>query len=93
LPYSPSTKTKALAKPIHSSPNHVLANHGKSRWPNYHDDGEENRSLPGGGLPQFVLIDDAGRIVFATAGFDEHDLRAALVRVAPQPSARIARSK
>jgi thiol-disulfide isomerase/thioredoxin len=58
-----------------------LAAHLKSSWPNYHDDGEINRSLPGDGLPQFVLIDAKGKIVFATSGFDEDELRTALTRL------------
>jgi len=61
-----------------------LATHGKSSWPNYHDDGEINRSLPGAGLPQFVLIDADGKIVFATSGFDEHELQSALSRFGPR---------
>ncbi len=52
-----------------------LAKHGNISWPNYHDDGEINRLLPGEGLPQFVLIDAAGKIIFATSGFDEQMLR------------------
>ena len=61
-----------------------LATHGKSSWPNYHDDGEINRSLPGDGLPEFVLIDANGKIVFARSGFDEHELRSALSRFGPR---------
>lgn len=60
-----------------------LATHRRSSWPNYHDDGEINRSLPGDGLPQFVLIDVAGKIVYAKSGFDEHELRAALGHLVP----------
>lgn len=51
--------------------------------PIHHDDGEINRSLPGDGLPQFVLIDAAGEIVYAKSGFDEHELRAAIGRLGP----------
>ncbi len=58
--------------------NAFLANHRKFRWTNYHDDGEINRSLPGDGLPQFVLIDASGKIVHSESGFDEHELRTAL---------------
>lgn len=60
-----------------------LATHRRSSWSNYHDDGEINRSLPGDGLPQFVLIDAAGEIVYAKSGFDEHELRAAFGRLGP----------
>ena len=60
-----------------------LATHRRSSWPNYHDDGEINRSLPGDGLPQFVLIDVAGKIVYAKSGFDENELRAALGHLVP----------
>jgi cytochrome c biogenesis protein CcmG, thiol:disulfide interchange protein DsbE len=60
-----------------------LAKHRKSSWSNYHDDGEINRSLPGDGLPQFVLMDASGKIVHAGSGFDEHDLRTALSRLGP----------
>jgi hypothetical protein len=48
-----------------------LSAHRKGDWPNYHDDGEINRALPGDGLPQFVLIDPTGKIVFVTTGFEE----------------------
>jgi thiol-disulfide isomerase/thioredoxin len=58
-----------------------LAAHRQSSWSNYHDDGEINRSLPGDGLPQFVLIDASGKIVYATSGFDEHELRGAIGRL------------
>jgi thiol-disulfide isomerase/thioredoxin len=61
-----------------------LATHQRLSWSNYHDDGEINRSLPGEGLPQFVLIDAAGEIVYAESGFDEHELRAAFVRLGPE---------
>lgn len=60
-----------------------LATHRTSIWPNYHDDGEINRSLPGDGLPQFVLIDATGKIMYAESGFDEHELRAAFSRLGP----------
>lgn len=60
-----------------------LAAHVKSSWPNYHDDGEINRLMPGDGIPQFVLIDARGKIVFVTSSFDEHELRAALGRLGP----------
>ena len=60
-----------------------LATHRTSSWSNYHDDGEINRSLPGDGLPQFVLIDATGKIMYAKSGFDEHELRAALSRLGP----------
>ncbi len=55
-----------------------LATHRKSSWSNYHDDGEINRSLPGEGLPQFVLIDAGGKIVYANSGFDGPALRTAI---------------
>jgi thiol-disulfide isomerase/thioredoxin len=58
-----------------------LAAHGKVPWSNYHDDGEINRSLPGDGLPQFVLIDAARKIVYQRSGFDEHELRTAIARL------------
>lgn len=58
-----------------------LSVHRKGEWPNYHDDGEINRVLPGDGLPQFVLIDPAGKIVFQASGFDEQELRTALAHL------------
>jgi thiol-disulfide isomerase/thioredoxin len=61
-----------------------LAKHRKSSWSNYHDDGEINRSLPGDGLPQFVLMDASGKIVHAGSGFDEHELRTALSQLGPE---------
>jgi cytochrome c biogenesis protein CcmG, thiol:disulfide interchange protein DsbE len=61
-----------------------LAKHRKSSWSNYHDDGELNRSLPGDGLPQFVLMDASGKIVHAGSGFDEHELRSALGHLGPE---------
>ena len=60
-----------------------LATHRKSNWSNYHDDDEINHLLPGDGLPQFVLIDATGKIVYAKSGFDEHGLRSALSRFSP----------
>jgi thiol-disulfide isomerase/thioredoxin len=54
-----------------------FAKRGKPTWTNYHDDGEINRAFPGAGLPQFVLIDTSGRIVYSASGFDEGDIRAA----------------
>jgi hypothetical protein len=60
-----------------------LATHRRSSWSNYHDDAEINRSLPGDGLPQFVLIDAAGEMVYAKSGFDEHGLRAAFGHLGP----------
>jgi thiol-disulfide isomerase/thioredoxin len=59
-----------------------LSAHRKGDWPNYHDDGEINRALPGYGLPQFVLIDPTGKIVFVTSGFEDHKLWTALAHLA-----------
>jgi thiol-disulfide isomerase/thioredoxin/outer membrane lipoprotein-sorting protein len=58
-----------------------LAAHRNATWPNYHDDGEINRKLPGDGLPQFVLISASGKIAFATTGVDEKEIRAALAQL------------
>ena len=58
-----------------------LATHANATWANYHDDGEINRTLPGDGLPQFVLIDATGKIAFETSGVDEHELRTALAHL------------
>jgi thiol-disulfide isomerase/thioredoxin/outer membrane lipoprotein-sorting protein len=63
-----------------------LMAHRKLIWSNYHDDGEINRSLPGDGLPQFVLIDATGKIAYAASGFDEHELHAAFSRLGPEYS-------
>jgi thiol-disulfide isomerase/thioredoxin len=58
-----------------------LAAHGNETWANYHDDGEINRTLPGDGLPQFVLVDANGKVAFETSGVDEHELRSALAHL------------
>lgn len=63
-----------------------VANQGHSSWFNYHDDGEINRLLPGDGLPQFVLIDGKGRIVYVKSGFDEHQLRGEAMKILPRAS-------
>jgi thiol-disulfide isomerase/thioredoxin len=55
-----------------------LAKHTHSSWPNYHDNGEMNRAVPGAGLPQFLLVDATGRIVYQDSGFDENELRSAI---------------
>jgi thiol-disulfide isomerase/thioredoxin len=58
-----------------------LASHHKPSWLNFHDDGEINRSLPGNGLPQFILIDVSGKVAYETSGFDESELQAAIGRL------------
>jgi cytochrome c biogenesis protein CcmG, thiol:disulfide interchange protein DsbE len=58
-----------------------LTTHANPTWANYHDDGEINRAIPGEGLPEFVLIDAHGKIVFEKSGVDEHELRAAFAHL------------
>jgi thiol-disulfide isomerase/thioredoxin/outer membrane lipoprotein-sorting protein len=55
----------------------------KEQWPNYHASGELLKEFPDHGIPYFVLIDSAGKIVFSQAGLDESALRSALTRLAP----------
>jgi thiol-disulfide isomerase/thioredoxin/outer membrane lipoprotein-sorting protein len=62
----------------------LLAKYGKPKWLQLHDDDEINRAFPGEGLPQFVLIDANGKIVYTLFGFDEKALRTALSQLGPQ---------
>lgn len=52
-------------------------------WPNFHDDGEIARSFAGDGIPQFVLIDSSGKIVYQASGFDDSGLRKAIAKLGP----------
>jgi thiol-disulfide isomerase/thioredoxin/outer membrane lipoprotein-sorting protein len=63
----------------------LLAKYGKAKWLQLHDDdGEINRAFPGEGLPQFVLVNANGEIVYTASGFDEKGLRSALSQLGPQ---------
>jgi hypothetical protein len=60
-----------------------LSRNGGS-WPNFHDDGEIVRLFPNEGIPHFVLIDSAGKVVFSKSSFDEFALRAAIGALGPE---------
>lgn len=60
----------------------LFKNHGP--WPNFHDDCEIVRLFPNHGIPHFVLINSAGKVVFSNSGFDENSLRAALANLGPE---------
>jgi thiol-disulfide isomerase/thioredoxin len=70
-----------------------LEKHVHSRWPNYHDNGEMNRTVPGAGLPQFILVDATGIVVYQDSGFDEHELRLALSALGPKYKAILNQTK
>jgi thiol-disulfide isomerase/thioredoxin/outer membrane lipoprotein-sorting protein len=53
-------------------------------WPNFHDDGEIARLFPNEGIPHFVLIDSAGKVVFSKSSFDESAIRAAIAGLGPE---------
>lgn len=50
-------------------------------WTNFHDDGEIARAFAGDGIPQFVLIDSSGKIVYEASGFDDSELRKAIAKL------------
>jgi thiol-disulfide isomerase/thioredoxin len=56
----------------------------KESWANFHDDGEIVRLFPNEGIPHFVLIDAAGKVVFSQSSFDEPALRAAIAGLGPE---------
>jgi len=56
----------------------------KESWANFHDDGEIVRLFPNEGIPHFVLIDAAGKVVFSKSRFDEPALRAAIAGLGPE---------
>jgi thiol-disulfide isomerase/thioredoxin/outer membrane lipoprotein-sorting protein len=56
----------------------------KEPWPNFHDDGEIVRLFPNEGIPHFVLIDSAGRVIFSKSSFDEPAMRAAIAGLGPE---------
>jgi hypothetical protein len=53
-------------------------------WANFHDDGEIVRLFPNEGIPHFVLIDSAGKVVFSKSSFDEPVMRAAIAGLGPE---------
>jgi hypothetical protein len=54
-------------------------------WPNFHDgDGEVQRAFAPGGVPQLVLIDASGKIVYVEIGFNDAALRAAIAKLGPE---------
>lgn len=55
----------------------------KEPWPNYHASDEIVKQFPEHGIPYFVLIDAAGKVVFSHAGLDESGLRSALGKLVP----------
>lgn len=56
----------------------------KESWPNFHDDGEIARLFPNEGIPHFVLIDSAGKVVFSESSFDESAIRTAIASLGPE---------
>lgn len=60
------------------------AKHG-APWTNYHDaDGDIQREFPPGGVPEVVLIDASGKIVYAQVGYSEAQVRAAIAKLGPE---------
>lgn len=54
-------------------------------WRNYHDPvGQYGRAFHRKGIPLGVLIDGEGKITFFKAGYDIHDLRAAIAKLGPE---------
>lgn len=53
-------------------------------WSNFHDtDGDIFREFAPGAVPEFVLIDAAGKITYARSGLDEPALRSAIAKLGP----------
>ncbi|HET9283839.1 MAG TPA: redoxin family protein [Candidatus Angelobacter sp.] len=60
------------------------AKHGFS-WPDFHDsNGELSRQFLQSGIPQYVLIDASGKVVFVAGGAGPERLRAAIAKLGPQ---------
>lgn len=53
-------------------------------WPNFHDNGDLARDFRQSGIPQFVLIDASGKVVFASTGDEEDHLRGAVAKLGPE---------
>jgi peroxiredoxin/outer membrane lipoprotein-sorting protein len=62
----------------------VWARHAEP-WPNFHDsDWEVQRAFVPGGVPEMVLIDPSGKIIYASFGFNESALRVAITKLGPE---------
>lgn len=61
-------------------------------WPNFHDNGEISRQFMQSGIPQFVLIDAAGKVVFVATGAEPDRLRTAIGKLGP-PFAAVSGTK
>jgi thiol-disulfide isomerase/thioredoxin len=54
-------------------------------WGNFHDpDGEVSEAFSGSGIPQVVLIDATGKIVFSCSGCEESEIRVAIAKLGPE---------
>jgi outer membrane lipoprotein-sorting protein/thiol-disulfide isomerase/thioredoxin len=66
----------------------------KRPWPNFHDEGGKIRAaFPKKGIPYFVLIDGHGQIAYASIGFFDPEMRAALAKLGPEFASSSASSK
>ena len=54
-------------------------------WRNFHDnDGDVQATFATGGVPELVLIDPSGKIVYVSFGFEEPALRTAVAKLGPE---------
>jgi thiol-disulfide isomerase/thioredoxin len=53
-------------------------------WLNFHLTDEIASAFPEHGIPYFVLVDGAGKVVYSRQGLDEEGLRAAISGLGPQ---------